>query len=135
MIRIMLLMALALINAASAGPNEASGIVTRVIDGNTFEVQGFGPVSLADIRSPEMSCMDGVHAREYALENLLGVEVFLDIDGRWGHSAKGAVPCVIYLANPNGTPNFNKNFNKMMVQGGFATIKNDTGNEFDPTKW
>ena len=31
---------------------EASGIVTRVIDGDTIEVQGFGQVSLADVKCP-----------------------------------------------------------------------------------
>jgi hypothetical protein len=87
MIRLMLLMALILINLASADLNEASGIVTRVIDGNNIEIQGFGSISLADIRSPEMSCMQGVHAREYALENLLGVQVVLEIDGKLRRSA------------------------------------------------
>ncbi len=131
----MLLVALVLQNLASADLNEASGVVTKVIDGNNFEVQGFGSVSLADIKSPEMSCMQGVHAREYALENLLGVQVFLKIDGKLRNSAKGSIPCVLYLANPDGTPNYDKNFNEMMVQRGYAVVCNDTGNDFDPAKW
>jgi endonuclease YncB( thermonuclease family) len=78
--------------------------------------------------------MEWVHAREYALENLLGAQVFLDVDQRWGGDRRGA-SCVAYLANANGTPNINKNFNMMMVKAGFATIHDDSGNEFDPTRW
>jgi endonuclease YncB( thermonuclease family) len=37
-----------------ATPNEASGVVTRVIDGDTFDVQDFGIVRLADVDCPEI---------------------------------------------------------------------------------
>ncbi len=124
-----------LITVVSARPNEASGVVLRVIDGDTFEVQGFGLVKLADIKSPEMGTIEGVRAREYALENLLGVQVFLDVDANEIRKPNCAVSCVAYLSNRNGTPNINKNFNKMEIQSGFAVIRNDTRNEFDPSKW
>jgi endonuclease YncB( thermonuclease family) len=125
---------LALVALTAGRPDEASGVVLQVLDGETFEVQGFGLVKLADINGPEMGTMNWVHAREYAMENLLGAQVFLDIDQRSGRDPSGAV-CVAYLANANGTPNLNKNFNMMMVKAGFATIKDDSGNEFDPSSW
>lgn len=129
------LVALTLVIAASASPNEASGIVSSVIDGDTFEVQGFGMVKLANIHCPEMGSMDGVHAREFAMENLLGVQVFLDVDDRAREKPKGARPCLVYLANRNGTPNLNKNFNKMIARAGFAVVKNDSRSEFDSSRW
>jgi micrococcal nuclease len=129
------LLALTLIFAASASPNEASGIVSSVINGDTFEVQGFGLVKLANINCPEMGTMEGVHAREFAMENLLGAQVFLDIDDRAREKTKGARPCLVYLANRNGTPDLNKNFNKMIARAGFAAIKNDSRSEFDPRRW
>jgi micrococcal nuclease len=129
------LLVMALISCACASPDEASGIVLRVVDGDTFEVQGFGLVKLADIDVPEMGTIEGVHAREYALENLLGVQVFLDIDDRRGKRADGATACIAYLANSNGTPNIHKNFNSMVLTAGFARIKDDPANEFDPTIW
>lgn len=129
------LLALTLIFSASASPNEASGIVSSVIDGNTFEVQGFGLVKLANIHCPEMGTMDGVHAREFAMENLLGVQVFLDVDDRAREKPKGARPCIVFLANRNGTPNLNKNFNKMIARAGFAVVKNDSRSEFDSSRW
>jgi micrococcal nuclease len=125
---------LALVPLAAGRPDEASGVVLQVLDGETFEVQGFGLVKLADIDGPEIGTMDWVHAREYAMENLLGAQVFLDVDQRSGRNHGGAV-CVAYLANANGTPNLNKNFNMMMVKAGLATIKDDSGNEFDPSQW
>lgn len=121
--------------AVSASPYEASGVVTKVVDGDTFEVQGFGRVHLADVDSPEMGTIQGVHSKEFALENLLGVQVFLDIDDKTGRRINAETACITYLANRNGTPNLNKNFNKMAVLSGYAMIRNDTRNEFDPDCW
>jgi micrococcal nuclease len=135
-LRLMALALLVIIAAsATASPDEASGVVLRVIDGATFEIQGFGLVRLADIDTPKMGTIEGVHAREYALENLLGVQVFIDIDDKMGRRPNAETTCVAYLANRNGTPDLNKNFNKMIVQSGYAVIRNDTRNEFDPSKW
>jgi endonuclease YncB( thermonuclease family) len=114
---------------------EASGIVTRVIDGDTIDVQGFGLVSLADVKCPEMGTIEGVHAREYALENLLDVQVFLDKDDMAATNADGSIPCLVYLPGPDGEPNLNKNFNKMTVMAGHAVIRNNTRSEFDPAQW
>jgi endonuclease YncB( thermonuclease family) len=115
-------------------PDEASGVVLQILDGETFEVQGFGLVRLADLNGPAVGTMEWVHAREYAMENLLGAQVFLDVDQRSARNSGGAV-CVAYLANGNGTPNLNRNFNLMMIKAGFAIIKDDLGNEFDPYRW
>ena len=125
---------LALVALTAGRPDEASGVVLQILDGETFEVQGVGLVKLADINGPAIGSMDWVHAREYAMENLLGSQVFLDVDQRSGRDSGSAV-CVAYLANANGTPNLNKNFNMMMVKAGFATLKDDSGNEFDPSRW
>lgn len=131
----LVLLAIFQIIAVSASPNEASGVVLKVVDGDTFEVQGFGRVRLADVDSPEMGTIEGVHAREFALENLLGVQVFLDLDDRTNKKSNAETCCIAYLANRNGTPNLNKNFNKMVVQSGYAVLRNDTRNEFDPSHW
>jgi endonuclease YncB( thermonuclease family) len=131
----LVLLAIFQIIAVSASPNEASGVVLKVVDGDTFEVQGFGRVRLADVDSPEMGTIEGVHAREFALENLLGVQVFLDLDDRTNKKSNAETSCIAYLANRNGTPNLNKNFNKMVVQSGYAVLRNDTLNEFDPSHW
>jgi micrococcal nuclease len=137
MIQRLVFLALMLISlpVAANASIEASGIVTRVIDGDTIDVQGLGLVSLADVKSPEMGTIEGVHAREYALENLLDVQVFLDKDDTAATNADGSIPCLVYLPGPDGKPNLNKNFNKMIVMAGHAVIKKNSGSEFDPAQW
>jgi micrococcal nuclease len=134
-IAVLQIIALSQIIAVSASPYEASGVVLKVVDGGTFEVQGLGRVRLADVDSPEMGTIEGVHAKEYALENLLGAQVFLDLDDNMRKKSSPAIACVAYLAYRNGTPNLGKNFNKMMVQSGYASLRDDTKNEFDPSHW
>jgi len=115
--------------AAFAHPNEASGIVRRVIDGCTFEVEGLGIFSLADLSCPQMGTANGVHSREYSMERLLNVQVFLDIDNNTGNG------CVVYLYGKNGNPKLIPCYNRMIVDAGYAWVSDDTDNEFDPQDW
>lgn len=110
-------------------PTEASGIVRRVIDGCSFEVDGLGTVHLADVDCPPMGTADGVHPREYSMENLLNVQIFLDMDDAAGRS------CVVYLSGGNGTPKLVPCYNRMMVDAGYAWVSDDPDNEFDPLDW
>lgn len=135
MILKIVLLALMLISTGAASPNYLSGIVTRVVDGDTFEVQGFGLVALSQVKSPEMGTMEGVDAKEYTMERLLNVVVFLDKDDLASINADGSIPCLVYLSGSDGKPNLNKSFNKIIVEAGFAVIKNDTQSEFDPALW
>lgn len=137
MIPKIVLLALLLISAAPgvASSDYPSGIVTRVVDGDTFEVQGFGLVALSQVNSPEMGSIEGVHAREYTMERLLNVVVFLDKDDLASINADGSIPCLVYLSKSDGNPNLNNSFNKIIVEAGFAVMKNDTASEFDPALW
>jgi endonuclease YncB( thermonuclease family) len=129
------ILALMLISTGSASPNYPSGIVIHVVDGDTFDVQDYGLVTLSQVKSPEMGTIEGVHAREFAMERLLNVVVFLDKDDLASINADGAIPCLVYLSGSDGKPNLNKSFNKMIVEAGFAVIKNNTLSEFDPALW
>ena len=101
------------------------------LPGRTF----VGQVSLAQVNSPEMGTIEGVHAREYSMEQLLNAVVFLDKDDLAGTYADGGIPCLVYLSGSGGKPNLNRNFNKMIVDAGYATIINNTHSEFDPALW
>ncbi|MDD1750526.1 MAG: hypothetical protein LUO89_11705 [Methanothrix sp.] len=125
MILKIVLLALMLISTGTASPNYPSGIVTRVVDGDTFEVQGFGLVALSLVKSPEMGTIDGVHAKEYTMERLLNVVVFLDKDDLASINADGAIPCLVYLSGSDGRPNLNRSFNRIIVEAGFAVIENN----------
>lgn len=129
---LILLMMTLIAATAAARPDEAMGRVSSVTDGASFYVDGFGPVRLADVVVPAMGTANGVHSREFALENILNVQVFLDIDDNI--SGSGPTPCVVYLYSPGG-PDLKRNFNKMVVEAGYGTANKEAGSEFDPSKW
>ncbi|OPY52383.1 MAG: hypothetical protein A4E51_01367 [Methanosaeta sp. PtaU1.Bin055] len=123
---------LALLSTSSAAlghPIEASGIVRRVIDGCTFEVEGLGTVRLADVGCPPMGTAEGVHSREYSMEMLLNVQVFLDLDD---HGGSGSV---LRLSDHDGRPKLVPCYNRMVVDAGYGRVSDDPKNEFDPRDW
>jgi endonuclease YncB( thermonuclease family) len=134
--KILLIAALLLALAAqSSSQDYASGIVTSIVDGDSFHVDGFGLVSLAHVNSPEMGCIEAVHAREYSMERLLNVVVFLDRDDQGGTYPDGGIPCMVYLSNQTGGPNLNKSYNKMVIEAGYGVITSSTPSKFDPALW
>jgi hypothetical protein len=124
-----------LTSVASSYPEEAVGVVTRIIDGVTFEVSSLGCVRLADVMSVNPNSQVGLDAREFTRDNLMGMQVFLNIDSQTGRDRGGCWLCVVYKANANGTANLNKNFNKMYADAGYGMLKDDSQTEFDPTNW
>ncbi|HUS76790.1 MAG TPA: hypothetical protein VMY43_12410 [Methanothrix sp.] len=124
-----------LISVASSHPEEATGVVTRIIGGATFEVSSLGCVRLADVMSANPNSQAGLNAREFTRDNLMGTQVFLDIDNKTGQDTGGCWMCVVYKANANGTANLNKNFNKMYVDAGYGMRRDDPQTEFDPMSW
>lgn len=121
--------------AASAHPEEAKGIVTKIIDGNTFEVNSLGCVRLADVASVPANSMAGLRAREFTRDTIGNTQVFLDIDNQTGQDRDGCWMCVVYRAYPNGTPNLNTNFNQMYVNAGYGRISDNPDTEFNPANW
>lgn len=120
---------------ACSHPEEAKGVVTRVIDGATFEVDDLGCVRLADIVSMPAFSQFGLNAREFTRDNLMGTQVFLDIDDKTGKDEGGCWMCLVYKANSNGTPNKFACFNKLYAESGYGMIKDDPRTEFNPVNW
>ena len=98
-------------------------MVTRITDGVTFEVSSLGCVRLADVMSVNPNSQAGLEAREFTRDNLMGTQVFLDIDNKTGPDKGGCWMCVVYRANANGTANLEKNFNKMYVDAGYGMAR------------
>ncbi len=121
--------------AATAHPQEAKGIITKIIDGATFETNTLGCIRLADIVSVPASSIGGLRAREFSRDTIANTQVFLDIDNQTGQDKDGCWMCVVYKAYPNGTPNLNANFNQMYVNAGYGMISNDPNTEFNPANW
>ena len=120
---------------ALALPDEVSGVLIRVIDGDTIEVQDFGIVRLADVDAPEKGTSEGRSAEQYTTTWLQSNIVYLDLDDRSRTDKYGRFVCVVYLAKPDGSVNASRNFNKMLVDSGHACVTDFTNNEFNPAEW
>ena len=135
---------LLLIALANGAPDEAYGRVTKVIDGDTIDVQlqdspipeDLIRVRLADIDCPETrgskACQAGKEATNYTRAWLLSSYVFLDLDDKTGKDPYGRWVAVVYLSE-DGKPG--RNFNKMLVDAGHAVVEDYKNNEFDPGSW
>ena len=125
---LVLVLLLSLVIPALAAPDEAHGVVTNVVDGDTFDVQGFGRVRLADVDCPEKWTAEGLEAKNFTEKYLLNRVVYLDVDDKTGKDQYGRWVCVVYLED--GT-----NFNKLLVDEGYAAVEDYSDNEFDPLTW
>jgi len=135
---------LLLIALANGAPDEAYGRVTKVIDGDTIDVQlQDSPISedlirvrLADIDCPETrgskACQAGKEATNYTRAWLLSSYIFLDLDDKTGKDQYGRWVAVVYLSE-DGKPG--RNFNKMLVDADHAVVEDYKNNEFDPKSW
>ena len=139
---IFMLALLLLIALATGAPDKAMGRVSKVVDGDTFDVtleshdsrisEDLIRIRLADIDTPEVrgpkACAAGKKASAYTKAWLLGRTVSLDLDDKTGKDSYGRWVAVCYLQD-------GRNFNKMLVDAGHAEIKDFTNNEFDPQSW
>lgn len=123
-----------LMGCVTSPPDEFRGRVTKVVDGDTFDVEGLGRVRLADVDCPEMDTEAGRAAANYTVSWLFGRTVWLDIDDRRGRDDYGRWISVVYLEE-NGAPNRAMNFNRMIVDSGHAVVKDFKDNEFNPAEW
>jgi micrococcal nuclease len=133
---------LLLISLAAGAPDEAMGRVSKVVDGDTFDVtldshdsrisEDLIRIRLADIDTPEVrgpkACEAGKKASAYTKTWLLNTFVSLDLDDKTGKDSYGRWVAVCYLQD-------DRNFNKMLVDAGHAVIKDFKNNEFDPGSW
>lgn len=132
---------------ASCSPDEAYGRVSKVVDGDTFDValQDYNAsqisediirIRLADIDCPETrgpeACEAGKKASAYTKTWLQSAYIFLDLDDKTGKDSFGRWVAVVYLSE-NNQPG--RNFNKMLVDAGHAVIEDFKNNEFDPGGW
>jgi endonuclease YncB( thermonuclease family) len=136
-------------SVALASQDEAYGMVTNVVDGNTIDVTiekadpritySVERIRLADVRSPEIDTIQGPAARDFTFSVLINKRVYLDIDdisgNGSGRDASGRLICVAYLTGFYGQPLASPNFNRLIVDAGHAKLENSTNNEFDPRDW
>ena len=105
--------------------------VSRIIDGDTFDLVNDERIRLADIDTPE-SYETGYYQAKNALSYLIsGKSVFLDIDDKYRTDNYGRLVCVVYVESDSGRY---LNVNKALLDEGYADLW-DHDNEFNPSKW
>ena len=139
--------ALSLLPGSLASLDEVYGVVTDVIDGDTFDIRiekadsritnSIEEVTLADVSSPDMKTVKGPAARDFTYAVLMNKRVYLDIDdfSNRGRDGENRLVAVAYLAGAYGQPMPYPNFNILLVDSGHAILVNQTDNEFDPKDW
>jgi micrococcal nuclease len=69
--------------------------VIKVVDGDTFDVEGIGRIRLADINTPEIDTEEGREAKEYVKGLCYQRKVYLDI--MLQASMEGLLPWFMFL--------------------------------------
>lgn len=106
-------------------------VVSRVIDGDTFDTTSGHRIRLADIDTPEKGESGYDNAKNFLIGLVYNKRVYLDIDDIYRTDKYGRLVCVVYVSY-NST-HF-KNVNKALLIRGYAVIWN-FHNEFNPNTW
>lgn len=118
--------------SASIGEFDKVAVVTRVIDGDTFDIDSGDRVRFADVNTPESGELGYQVAKEYVADWVEGKTVYLDIDDKYTTDTTGTrLVAVIYLSY-NSTHFLN--LNKALLENHYATVW-DHDNEFNPSEW
>ena len=129
----------------SSAPDEAVGRVVTVVSGDSFGIElklidpranPIDSVKLADIESPSTIFPEGKTAKKYAASLLKNKTVYLDIDDSVasGRNEFNQLVCVVYLMDDQSRPVWPP-VNRILVDSGYATLKDDQKNEFNSTTW
>lgn len=107
--------------------SEASGLCTKVYDGDTIYVEGVGKVRLVGVNTPEKG-VQGSEASKYLVEKLcLNKIVHLNIDDS-KHSDKYSRTLAVVIID-------GKNLNEILLKEGLAEIMYIPPSEFNPHDW
>ena len=110
---------------------DKTAVVSRVIDGDTFDTASGDRVRLADVDAPEKGESGYYDAKNFLIGLVYDKTVYLDIDDIYGTDKYNRLVCVAYI-DYNST-HF-KNVNKALLVEDFAVIWN-FNNEFNPYTW
>ena len=108
-----------------------SGIVIKVVDGDTFDVKEIGRIRLADVNTPEIDTEEGKEAKEHVKGLCDGKKVYLDIDDLHITGKYGRIVAVVYI--PYNETHY-VNLNQLLLKEGYAEAR-DYPNEFNPDDW
>ena len=120
-----------LVRSTASMEIDETTVVTRVIDGDTFDTLSGDRIRLADVDTPEKGESGYHEARNFTIKLLYQQSVFLDIDDVYKTDKFDRLVCVAYVDH-NSTHVLN--VNQALLDEGYATIW-DFENEFNPYTW
>ena len=120
-----------LIQVSYSWEADATTVVTRVIDGDTFDTSAEVRVRLADIDTPETGEIGYDDAKNFLTSLVYQKTVYLDIDDLYRTDPYDRLVCVVYV-DYNATHLMN--VNKAILMEGYARIW-EHDNEFNSSTW
>jgi len=119
-------------NFVFAAEVDQTGVVSQVIDGDTFVLESGETIRFADIDTPEINETGYTEAKNYVKGLVEGKTVYLDIDDVSRTDGHDRLVCVVYF-------DFNTthvvNLNLALLEGDYASNYDHSNNEFNPRNW
>ncbi|MFQ5911235.1 MAG: thermonuclease family protein [Thermoplasmata archaeon] len=126
-----MLLILAPTTAAAEWQIDGTAVVTRVLDGDTFDADPAGRVRLADVDTPEVGEPGAAEATAQLSSLVYHRRVYLDVDDLHGRDMYGRLVAVVFVRH-NMTHLLN--VNQALLEAGVAEVR-DFPNSFDPEAW
>lgn len=104
-----------------------TGLCTRVIDGDTIEVDNIGRVRLVGINTPETNALGYDTSRRFVEKLCQNQEVSLKIDSEKERDNYDRILAVVIIDN--------KNLNQILLREGLAEVMYIPPSEFNPYVW
>ncbi len=111
----------------SVNGKNITGKCTKVVDGDTIDVEGVGRIRLVGVNTPERNESGYQNATDFVKEQCLGKEVTVDVDDEKHYDKYNRTLAVVYV---NGS-----NLNQELLQDGYAEVMYIPPSEFDPYSW
>jgi endonuclease YncB( thermonuclease family) len=116
------------------GEVDKTSTVTRVIDGDTFDISNGERIRLADVDAPEYYESGYSQAKDYLVSLIDEKTIYLDIDDIYTYDYSGKGDRLVCVAYVDYDSTHLMNVNKALLDGGYAVISN-YNNEFSPYSW
>jgi endonuclease YncB( thermonuclease family) len=116
------------------GEVDKTSTVTRVIDGDTFDISTGERIRLADVDAPEYNQSGYSEATDYLTSMIDGKTVYLDVDDVYTYDYRGTGDRLVCVAYVDYDSTQLMNVNQALLNEGYAVIS-DYYNEFSPYSW
>ncbi len=107
--------------------SNVTGICTKVIDGDTIDIQNFGRIRFVGVNTPERGEEGYKEAKEFVKSKCLNKEVTIDVDDKKYYDKYDRVLGVVYVDG--------KNLNEELLKEGYAEVMYIPPSEFYPYNW